>query len=60
MKIGVTKFPGTNNEQDVLRALSSFGVEGVLIYEKDADKLKDLNAKTRSYCSKNSNNAGIA
>lgn len=44
MKIGVTKFPGTNNEQDVLRALSSFGVEGVLIYEKDADKLKDLNA----------------
>jgi phosphoribosylformylglycinamidine synthase len=44
MRIGVTKFPGTNNEQDVIRALKSFGVEGELIYHKDNQLMKEMDA----------------
>ena len=44
MRIGVTKFPGTNNEQDVLRALYSLNVKGELIYPWEGKKLRDLDA----------------
>ncbi len=44
MQIGVTKFPGTNNEQDVLRALKSLNVKGELIYPWEEKKLEDLDA----------------
>ncbi|MHA1302917.1 MAG: phosphoribosylformylglycinamidine synthase I [Candidatus Heimdallarchaeaceae archaeon] len=44
MRIGVTKFPGTNNEQDVLRALSSFGIEGELIREYDTHIMREIDA----------------
>jgi phosphoribosylformylglycinamidine synthase len=44
MQIGVTKFPGTNNEQDVLRALKSLDVKGELIYPWEEKKLEDLDA----------------
>ncbi len=44
MRIGITKFPGTNNEQDVLRALSILDVKGELIYPWDDKKLENLDA----------------
>ena len=44
MRIGITKFPGTNNEQDVLRALNSLNVKGELIYPWEDKKLGDLDA----------------
>ncbi|MHA1346174.1 MAG: phosphoribosylformylglycinamidine synthase I [Candidatus Heimdallarchaeaceae archaeon] len=44
MRIGITKFPGTNNEQDVLRVLRNFNVNGELIYPLEDKKLQDLDA----------------
>ncbi len=44
MKIGVTKFPGTNNEQDIVRVLQSLNVQNQLIGPYDAEKLNQLDA----------------
>ncbi len=44
MKIGVTKFPGTNNEQDVLRALSELNVKGILVKQYENKPLDDFDA----------------
>lgn len=44
MKIGITKFPGTNNEQDVTRVLNCLNVENELLYPRDYRKLKDFDA----------------
>ena len=44
MKIGITKFPGTNNEQDVTRVLNFLNVENELLYPRDYKKLKDFDA----------------
>lgn len=44
MKIGVTKFPGTNNEQDVLRALSKLDVKGILVKPYENKSLEEFDA----------------
>ncbi|MHA1223096.1 MAG: phosphoribosylformylglycinamidine synthase I [Candidatus Heimdallarchaeaceae archaeon] len=44
MNIGVTKFPGTNNEQDVLRTLSKFNVSGTLLKPYSNVNLTDFDA----------------
>ena len=44
MRIGITKFPGTNNEQDVLRVLSCLDVKGELIYPWDVKELENFDA----------------
>ena len=44
MRIGITKFPRTNNEQDVVRVLKSFNVDGELIFPWEGEKLDDLDA----------------
>ncbi len=42
MKIGVTRFPGTNNENESIRALESFGVSAEIINSFDIDKISNL------------------
>ncbi len=44
MRIGITKFPGTNNEQDVIRVLKSFNVEFNLIKENDVRLMREMDA----------------
>ena len=44
MRIGITKFPGTNNEQDVVRALRSLNVDGELVLPWERTKLENLDA----------------
>ncbi|MCY3412400.1 MAG: phosphoribosylformylglycinamidine synthase I [Candidatus Heimdallarchaeota archaeon] len=42
IKIGVTRFPGTNNEYETIRALESFGVSTQIINEFDVDQVEEL------------------
>ncbi|MHA2256309.1 MAG: phosphoribosylformylglycinamidine synthase subunit PurQ [Candidatus Heimdallarchaeaceae archaeon] len=44
MRIGITKFPGTNNELDVKRVLSSLGIKNELIYPDDVKKMNEMDA----------------
>lgn len=44
MRIGITKFPGTNNELDVKRVLSSLGIKNELIYPDDVKKMDEMDA----------------
>ena len=44
MQIGITKFPGTNNELDVKRVLDSMDIENELIYPNDVKKMDDSDA----------------
>ena len=44
MKIGITKFPGTNNEQDVARILYSLNLEYEYIFPNDVDNLEETEA----------------
>lgn len=42
MKIGVTRFPGTNNEYESIRVLESFGVTAEIINSFEAEKISDM------------------
>lgn len=42
MKIGVIRFPGTNNEFETIRALDSFYVDTTLIESSEIEKIDDL------------------
>lgn len=44
MKIGITKFPGTNNEQDIVRILDFLNAETELLYPRDYRKLHSFDA----------------
>ena len=44
MRIGITKFPGTNNELDVIRALNDLGVKGELIYPEQKKIAEEMDA----------------
>jgi len=44
MQIGITKFPGTNNEQDVKRILDDLGVKNELIYPNDIRKMEEMDS----------------
>lgn len=44
MLIGITKFPGTNNELDVARAIQSFDVETKLLFPSEADLVPKMDA----------------
>ena len=50
MKIGVTKFPGTNNEQDVLRALLKLNVKGILVKPYENKSLDEFDALILAGC----------
>jgi phosphoribosylformylglycinamidine synthase len=44
MQVGITKFPGTNNELDVRRVLDSLGIKNELIYPNDIKKMDEMDA----------------
>jgi phosphoribosylformylglycinamidine synthase len=44
MQIGITKFPGTNNELDVKRILNELGIKNELIYPNDVRRMDEMDA----------------
>ena len=44
MQVGITKFPGTNNELDVKRILDKLEVENALIFPDEVDKMEEMDA----------------
>ena len=44
MKIGITKFPGTNNEQDVVRTLKSLDMDYTYIFPNEVNLLAEIDA----------------
>jgi phosphoribosylformylglycinamidine synthase len=44
LRVGITKFPGTNNELDVARALRSLGVKYDFIFPEDINLFQEIDA----------------
>lgn len=44
LKIGITKFPGTNNETDVARVLKSLEVDYEYIFPDDVEIFQEMDA----------------
>jgi phosphoribosylformylglycinamidine synthase len=44
MQVGITKFPGTNNELDVKRILDDLGIRNTLIYPNEVEKMNEMDA----------------
>jgi phosphoribosylformylglycinamidine synthase len=44
MQVGITKFPGTNNELDVKRILDNLEIENTLIYPNEVTKMNEMDA----------------